>query len=258
MSHIPRVPRQDGPSPAGDPRAPAPSPAPRQREPLFMMPTSVIALIAVMGLIHAFRSTLTWRTDLEVLAWFAFIPARYGDEWSVLPGGFGADVWTFVTYALLHGSTMHIITNAVWMLAFGSAVARRFGTLRFLLFSALAAAGGAAVHLAFHPGEAVPVVGASAAIAGQMAGAARFVFDPNGPLVFRSTSDTFYRRPAQSLLGTLANKKALVFIVIFFVINLGVGIGAQVGEVMPIAWEAHIGGFLTGLFTFRLFDPVRR
>lgn len=254
MNHIPRIPRHDGPPPP--PGAPPPRP---RREPLFMMPTSVLALIALMALIHAFRGTLSWRADLEVLGWFAFIPARYTSAWSsALPGGLGADIWTFVTYALLHGSLMHIFTNAIWMLAFGSAVARRFGAVRFLVFSALAAAGGAAVHLAFHPGEAIPVVGASAAIAGQMAGAARFVFDPGGPLVFRSASDAFYRRPAQSLLATLANKRALVFIIIFFVINLGVGIGAQVSEVMPIAWEAHIGGFLTGLFAFRLFDPVRR
>ncbi len=25
-----------------------------------------------------------------------------------------------------------------------------------------------------------------------------------------------------------------------------------------IAWEAHIGGFLVGLFLFPIFDPVRR
>jgi membrane associated rhomboid family serine protease len=26
---------------------------------------------------------------------------------------------------------------------------------------------------------------------------------------------------------------------------------------MPIAWEAHIGGFLAGLVSFVLFDPVQ-
>jgi len=256
MNHIPRIPRrEDGP------RAPGPQPLPQPpgREPLFTMPTSVLAMIALLAIIHAVRSTLSFRDDLEVLAWFAFIPARYSTEWSVLPGGLAADIWTFVTYALLHGSVMHIVTNAIWLLAFGSAVARRFGPFRFWLFSAAAAAGGAAMHLAFHPGEAVPVVGASAAIAGLMAGAARFVFDAGGPLVFRAgANDALYRRPAQSLLATLSNKRALAFILIFFAINLAIGVGGRVSDVMTIAWEAHLGGFLVGLFAFRLFDPVPR
>ncbi len=72
----------------------------------------------------------------------------------VLPGGFGADVWTFVTYSLLHGSWMHLGVNGVWLLAFGSAVARRFGVLRFLSFFAVTAAAGAAMHLLTNAGLA--------------------------------------------------------------------------------------------------------
>lgn len=257
MNHIPHIPQRDE-EPRYMGRPPHP-PQPPRREPLFTMPTSVIAMIALLAIVHAIRSTLPWRDDLEVLALFAFIPARYSAEWSVMPGGIGADIWTFVTYALLHGSIMHIVTNAIWLLAFGSAVARRFGPWRFWLFSALCAAGGAGMHLLFHFGEAVPVVGASAAIAGQMAGAARFVFDDGGPLVFRAgASDAVYRRPAQSLLGTLFNKRALVFIVIFFVVNLAIGVGGSMSDATTIAWEAHLGGFLVGLFAFKLFDPVRR
>jgi hypothetical protein len=44
----------------------------------------------------------------------------------------------------------HLIFNAVWLLAFGSPVARRFGPLRFLAFTATTAAAGAAVHLVTH------------------------------------------------------------------------------------------------------------
>jgi membrane associated rhomboid family serine protease len=171
-----------------------------------------------------------------------------------------ADVWTFVTYGLLHGSWIHLITNAVWMVAFGSAVARRFGAARFWIFSAAAAAGGAALHLLLHYGDPVPVVGASAAIAGQMAAAARFVFDAGGPLRLRhpSLGDAPYKRPARSLMETFQNRTALIFIVLWFVINLAVGLGSSTAGGMSIAWEAHVGGFLVGLLTFRFFDPVPR
>ncbi|MEM8551421.1 MAG: rhomboid family intramembrane serine protease [Pseudomonadota bacterium] len=291
MSHIPTIPRrEDKPSVWTRPRGPAPQegggrerpsgrgpygrdprgggpfgggppdqgPPKLKREPIFTMPTSVIVMVALLAVVHAVRSQLGYYRDLEVLAWFAFIPARYTMEWAMLPGGIYAGVWTFVTYALLHGSLMHIITNAIWLLAFGSAVARRFGALRFWLFSAAAAAGGAAVHLAMHPGETIPVVGASAAIAGQMAAAARFVFDDAGPLMFRhAPDDARYRRPAGSLIDVFRNRKALAFIMIWFAINLLVGLGGNVGAGATIAWEAHIGGFLVGLLAFRLFDPVR-
>ena len=103
-----------------------------------------------------------------------------GEAW---PGGLAADIWTFVTYAFLHGDLNHLVFNSIWLLAFGSPVARRFGTWRFLVFFApSAAAGGALVHLATHFGQLLPMIGASAAISGAMAAVTRFVFRRGGPL----------------------------------------------------------------------------
>jgi len=252
MTHVPRIPRQDPPDPP--PHQPVVA-----REPAFLVPSSVMAMLALMTAVHILRSFLGSYEDLQVLAWFAFIPARYVDTFVQLPGGLPADVWTFVTYALLHGSWVHLFTNAIWMVAFGSAVARRFGPGRFWVFSAAAAAGGAAFHLAVHAGDTVPVVGASAAIAGQMAAAARFVFDAGGPLMMRRPGDVAsFRRPARSLAETFRNRTAVIFIGLWFVINLAVGLGSSAAGGVAIAWEAHLGGFLVGLLTFRLFDPVPR
>ena len=68
----------------------------------------------------------------RVLVWtFGFVPARYDASAltdGILPGGWGAEVWSFVTYALLHADWTHLGFNAVWLLAFASPVARRFGT----------------------------------------------------------------------------------------------------------------------------------
>src|SRR5664280_3437097 len=88
---------------------------------------------------------------MEFLLTFAFIPSRYDTSivpGGALPGGFGAQLWTFVTYSLIHADWMHYGVNAVWLLPFGSAVARRFGAPRFLVFFAVTAAAGAAMHLA--------------------------------------------------------------------------------------------------------------
>ena len=225
-----------------------------------MLPGAVLAMIGLMAAVHVARSTLGIYQDREVLAWFAFIPARYVDTFIALPGGLPAQLWTFVTYGLLHGSWMHLITNSVWLVAFGAAVARRFGALRFWIFSASAAAGGAALHLVFHFGDPVPVVGASAAISGQMAAAARFVFDSGGPLRLRhpSEGDAAFKRPANTLAQTFRNRTALAFIVLWFGINLAVGLASSATGGLSVAWQAHVGGFLVGLLTFPLFDPVPR
>ena len=89
----------------------------------------------------------------QLLLLFSFIPARY-DATVLAQGrcraGSAREIWTFVTYALIHGDWTHLGLNSVWLLAFGTPVARRFGALRFLAFFAVTAAAGAAAHLATH------------------------------------------------------------------------------------------------------------
>jgi membrane associated rhomboid family serine protease len=236
-----------------------------QREPLFNVPAVILALIASFALIHVVRTwLLTDEQDIELLLLFAFIPARYDLSLLAadsLPGGFGAQVWTFVSYAFIHGSWAHLGLNALWLLPFGAAVARRFGAARFLAFFLVTAAAGALVHLIAHPGGQHPVIGASAAISGAMAAAMRFAFQRGGPLGFwRHEDDDAYRVPALPLSGVVRDPRVLAFVVVWFGVNLVFGAGSLpiAGEDMPVAWEAHIGGFLAGLLLFSLFDPVRR
>ena len=126
------------------------------REPIFNIPPVVLAVLAVLALVHLVRTLLlTEQQDIEFLLTFAFIPARYDNSvvlGGTLPGG-GADIWTFVTYALIHADWTHFIVNAVWLLPFGSAVARRLGAPRFLAFLAVTSAAGAGLHLATHHGR---------------------------------------------------------------------------------------------------------
>ena len=143
------------------------------------------------------------------------------------PGGLAADVWTFVTYALLHGSWTHLILNSVWLLAFGTPVARRFGAARFLAFFAVTAAGGALAHLYFYVGMRVPMIGASAAISGFMAAAIRFAFQRGGPLrLIGNNEDDAYRVPALPLRAVLRDPRVLIFLGVWFGLNLLFGLGS--------------------------------
>jgi membrane associated rhomboid family serine protease len=231
---------------------------------MFNVPAVILAMIAVLALVHAYLVLAPVEQTNEFLILFAFFPVRY--DWSVLADemwavGWGAAVWTFVTYAFIHGDLTHLFFNCIWLLAFGTPVARRFGAFRFIVFCLVTAVAGAAVHLATHLGDMRPMIGASAAISGAMAAALRFILQRGGPLgALGSTDEKVYRVPAVPLTQMLRDSRVLLFLVMWFGTNLLFGIGTVSlpgMEQQAVAWEAHVGGFFAGLFLFALFDPVR-
>lgn len=233
---------------------------PPAREPMFNIPGIVLICGALMAGIHLFRDVLlSPQANEMLLIWLAFIPLRYLPE-VTFPGSPLAEVWTFGTYALLHGDLLHLLVNLFWMAAFGSALAKRFGPTRFVAFSLVCAATGAALHLMIFWGNPVPMVGASAAISGHMAAVARFGFSPGGPMErsVRLGGQGAWSVRALSIGETFRNRRALIFLAVWFGINLvfGIGGGSLVGDGASIAWQAHIGGFLGGLLLFRFFDPA--
>jgi membrane associated rhomboid family serine protease len=230
---------------------------------MFNVPPVVLATLGALVLVHVTRVyLLSPRDDVQFLLLFSFIPARYDAALLTqggVPGGWAAEVWTFVTYAFIHADFTHLALNSVWLLAFGSAVARRFGALRFVAFFIVTAAAGAGMHLLTHAGDYFPVVGASAAISGFMAAAIRFVFQHGGPLgALGSAGREAYREPAAPLLVILRDPRVLVFLAVWFGLNVLFGIGSVSlsDDQQSVAWQAHIGGFLAGLLLFPLFDPV--
>ncbi|MGE3149867.1 MAG: rhomboid family intramembrane serine protease [Pseudorhodoplanes sp.] len=230
------------------------------RQPIFNVPAVVVLIIAALCAVHGVRTFLSEQQDFELLLLFAFIPARYEPSilpGAVFPGGLAADIWTFVTYAFLHGGMLHLGINAVWLLAFGSPVARRLGSLRFCILFAATAAAGAAAHLFAHTDARTIMVGASAAISGAMAAAIRFCFQPEGPLRNRFDESAYFV-PAIGLRQALTNRQILTFLAVWFGINLlaGLGFAPGAGDDQPVAWQAHIGGFVAGLVLFGFFDPV--
>jgi membrane associated rhomboid family serine protease len=255
------------------------------RQPIINAPRVIVGLILALILIHLLRSFGSDASDIDILLSFGFVPARVAlaldperysdiaaraveelavgspsqrlafvkealDDGSLKP-------WTFVTYAFLHGSWPHVGLNSLWLLAFGSPVARRFGDLRFLIFFLVCAIAGAVAHAIVHSTGVIPMVGASGAISGAMAAATRFALRSDVPLVVLRADPGFMDRlPAQPLMQALADRRVLVFLVVWFGTNLVFGLVPGLTE-GTVAWEAHVGGFLAGLFLFALFDPVR-
>ena len=245
-------------SPKNQPELP---PAP-PREPIFTLPPALTAYVILLAVIHL-RVLLppdleNWTVDV-----FGFIPRRYDSTLLAIdfPGGEGAKVWTFVTYSLLHANLSHIVFNVLWLLPFGSALARRFGAVRFFVFMAVTAAAGALAHLVTHEHAVAPMIGASASVSGTMAAAIRFAFVRGSFLSFnRGDAEAAAQVPALSLRRALRDGRVLAFLGIWFGINIIFGLGSiAIGaDGASVAWQAHIGGFLAGLLLFSLFDPIPR
>ncbi|WP_390919418.1 rhomboid family intramembrane serine protease [Neorhizobium turbinariae] len=220
--------------------------------PIFNLPNSLVFTLALLALIYVVQEYLLGPEERAYLVIdLAFAPLRYayplaeqGYEW----------LWTPVTYSLLHGSIEHILFNSLWLMAFGAPVVRRIGTVRYLVFWALSAVASAFFHAWINWGDETLLIGASGVVSALMGAACRFAFPGERGY------DRMYGHllPRQSILGAFRNRTVVIFTAMWFLGNLLVAFGVTLfgADVGPIAWDAHIGGFLFGFLTFGLFDPV--
>lgn len=255
-----------------------------QREPVFNMPPVITTLLLLMGAVYLIMTVLPEEMGTFLLLDWSFIPARFAaglglDPMTALQAALGQKLgaeeaeiiqflteedgmrpWTLLSYALLHGSAAHLVLNGVWLAAFGSPLARRIGTERFLLLFGFSVIGGGLTHFVINWYDVSPLVGASAGIAGCMAAASLFMFQPGAEfsgLAFGRTGAG--HPPALSLREALRDQRVAWFLGSWLAINLLTGLFNPVpGGAGHIAWEAHIGGFVFGLLAFPMLDPFGR
>jgi membrane associated rhomboid family serine protease len=145
------------------------------------------------------------------------------------------------TCMFLHGGFMHILGNMWFLWIFGGNVEDRLGPLTYLVFYLVCGIGSGVAQMMFSWGSKVPSIGASGAISGILG--AYVVFFPASRILTLVPLFIFW---------FTAQIPAIVFIGLWFVVqflsglsSLGLPAGASMGGV---AWWAHVGGFLIGLF----------
>ena len=158
---------------------------------------------------------------------------------------------TVLTSMFLHGSYLHIVFNMLFLLVFGPAIEQYFGTTRFVLFYLTCGIIAAAAQIIAAPGSHVPQIGASGAIAGVL-GAYIVTFPANmiQTVVPIGCLPLFFRLPAILVIG--------VWAVVQFVHGFGTIDPRTGSESGGIAYFAHIGGFLSGIFLAASFRPKTR
>jgi membrane associated rhomboid family serine protease len=150
-----------------------------------------------------------------------------------LPAGV-TPIFTLFTCIFLHGGFMHFAGNMLFLYIFGDNVEDCFGHLGYLCLYLVGGVMASLSHLLTDPSSTIPTIGASGAIAAVMGG--YFVLYPNAMVMTIIPLGGFMR---------MQMVPALLFLGLWFVIQIASGIGTQAGG-GGVAWWAHIGGFVFG------------
>jgi len=160
----------------------------------------------------------------DIMPWtilhFGFIPGLFTGQMTGMP------LWSYLsplTHMLIHGGWMHLGFNAVMGLALGTFYERQYGTKNMILFTIVCGLAGALLTLILNPYSVAPIIGASGAISG----------------LFGAVILLMYKMGA---MGAMGKKGPWPIIGFWLVLMIAMGLLSD-GD---LAWQAHIGGYVTG------------
>ena len=189
----------------------------------------------------------------------AFIPARYSNTVSEIPGGVISDYTSWVTHIFVHDNFEHLSLNLIGFILLGLLINFRLGNGPFILFTLLCGIAGASVHLFVYWAEVTPVIGVSAVVAGYLGGAVVMLYSAySNKQVYLLKRLEIKRIKISRLVYLLSDIRVLLSIMLFVLLNYAIAyIGTGVDGVISIAWEAHLGGFMCGLICFSCVDSLQ-
>jgi membrane associated rhomboid family serine protease len=212
-------------------------------EPIFnRMPIGVAVLIGLILVMHIVGLLIGPERLAHMRQSFALYPIQI---WSDLGNGILlAPIIALVASQFLHGGTLHLVMNLAMLLQAGPIA--EFGlnrhkdeAVRFMIFFILCGIGGGLMFCWINPNSPTSAIGASGAISGVFAG---FLWAAIG-----------LARPGQAMLRPVLASGA-----VFLLINVGLAWIGRVTNFMPIAWECHLGGFISGLILYPVFVRMGR
>lgn len=165
---------------------------------------------------------------LQAIYDFAFVPGAFTGQhdwqwWTPL---------TVLSYNFLHSGWTHMIFNALMALALGSFFEKTLNGPAMLKLFFLSGVGGALIFFVLNPGSTVPVIGASGSVSGLFAAAIMLMYEQGR---------------FGALTGKLAGRGPWPLIAIWAGVLVLFG---MMGD--DIAWQAHLGGFLSGAGLYHL------
>jgi membrane associated rhomboid family serine protease len=159
------------------------------------------------------------------------------DGYAIIPENItaGANLAGLFTSMFLHGGLMHLAGNMLFLWIFGDNVEDQLGHGRYALFYLASGLGAGVIQVLADPSSAIPVVGASGAIAGVMGG--YLLMFPRARidiLIFLIVIVRILPVPAWMMLG------------LWFAMQIAGGAAADAAT-GGVAYWAHAGGFVAGI-----------
>ncbi len=208
-------------------------------------PVVNVLFIVANGL--AFLWQLSLGPDLkEAFFLYGIVPIRYSDpEVSIQFTTF--QQWLpFLTSMFLHGGFLHILGNMWFLYIFGDNIEDRLGHIRYLIFYLLCGIAAGFIHLYTNWDSRIPTIGASGAISGIMG--AYLLLYPRSRILTLIPIFFFFQ---------FVEIPAFIFLGYWLLIQL-FSAGLTPRNVGGIAFWAHIGGFVVGLVSIKIFDLIPR
>ena len=204
------------------------------RNPLRIIPFQRVTLstIAVCCAIFLAQHLLPSAEAGSLIHGLGLVPATLLGGTPVPPGSpLVPAEFTVLTAAFVHGGWLHLIGNMLFLWVFGDNVEDSMGHVRFAAFYLLCAAAAGLAHVLSTPDSTDTLVGASGAIAGVLG--AYLVLHPRVKVLVLLFRRVPVLLPAYLLIG------GWLLVQLF---------SAFSSNDQPVAWWAHIGGFLAGAF----------
>src|SRR5260370_2324476 len=170
-------------------------------------------------------------------------------QWSAIPAQIvsGHHWITILTAMFMHGSWSHIIGNMIFLGAFAPEIEDAMGWGRYLVFYLLGGMVAMLAQIAADPHSTVPNLGASGAIAAVM-----------GAFIVTYPRDRIKSVLFIFLFGRITFIPAALLIGFWFLTQLFHAGTVAHTQTAGDAYLAHVGGFIFGAATARLFERPRQ
>lgn len=202
----------------------------------------LLALILVISIVFLVQAVFgpEWYRELMV------VPAKLVEAWQLLlRGEFSANLLlpfaTLLTSAFLHGDIQHLLLNMLFLWIFAALISELLGTRWMFLIFFTSAIAGSVFHTAVNAQNLIPMLGASGAVMG-------FEGAYLGLAIRWRLPDPHIWPMARPIPPAHLAALAIIGIV------MDVG-GLMSDQETNIAFGAHIGGFLAGMFLTSFIAP---
>src|SRR5579863_5156936 len=220
----------------------------RDMTPRRSVPVVTLLLIAVNVVVFLHQISLPPAQAEAFVRLYGLVPAKIQLALSGRHYSLADALIPLFTCMFLHGGWLHIIGNMWFLWIFGGNVEDRMGSFPYLIFYLVCGVASGAAQAIFSWRSRIPSLGASGAISGVLG--AYIVFFPGSQILTLVPLFIFW---------FTARIPAFVFIGLWFLIQFMSGVGSlnapNSANLGGVAWWAHIGGFLVGMFLAKIISP---